>query len=290
MTTSKGRLTGRTALVTGASRGIGLAIAERFAAEGATVAVTARTVVPASNPMEGSLTETVEKITDAGGQSVAIPADLSRPEERERLIRLTEATLGPVDILVNNAAVSWYMPVASFTPKRRELMFQVQVYAPMDLTQHVLPSMVAAGEGWILNISSAASRHPPVPPGDRWRGGGAVYGMCKAALERFTTGLAAEAWESNVAVNSLSPMRVVPTPGTRFHKLVRPDDPRQVVEDPAVMAQAALELCCRPPRSLTGRIAYSQALLDELRAGNADAGVSERRALGLPNEPSAERR
>jgi NAD(P)-dependent dehydrogenase (short-subunit alcohol dehydrogenase family) len=271
MTASNGLLTGRTALVTGASRGIGLAIAERFAAEGATVAVTARTVEPGSNPMEGSLTETVAKIIGDGGQAVAIPADLSRPEERERLVLETEATLGRIEILVNNAAVSWYMPVASFSPKRRELMFQVQVYAPMDLAQRVLPSMVAAGEGWILNISSGASRHPTVPPGDRWRGGGAVYGMCKAALERLTTGLAAEAWESNVAVNSLSPMRVVPTPGTRFHKLVRPDDPGQVVEPPEVMAQAALELCCRPPRSLTGRIAYSQALLDELRTGNAAA-------------------
>ena len=271
MTASSGLLTGRTALVTGASRGIGLAMAERFAAEGATVAVTARTVEPGSNPMEGSLTETVAKITGAGGQAVAIPADLSRPEERERLVLETEATVGRVEILVNNAAVSWYMPVASFTPKRRELMFQVQVYAPMDVAQRVLPSMVAAGEGWILNISSGASRHPAIPPGDRWRGGGAVYGMCKAALERLTTGLAAEAWDSNVAVNSLSPMRVVPTPGTRFHGLVRPEDPSQVVEPPEVMAQAALELCCRPPRSLTGRIAYSQALLDELRTGNAAA-------------------
>ena len=271
MTAGNGLLIGRTALVTGASRGIGLAIAQRFAAEGATVAVTARTVEPDSNPMEGSLTETVAKITGAGGQAVAIPADLSRPEERERLVLETEATVGRVEILVNNAAVSWYMPVASFTPKRRELMFQVQVYAPMDVAQRVLPSMVAAGEGWILNISSGASRHPAIPPGDRWRGGGAVYGMCKAALERLTTGLAAEAWESNVAVNSLAPMRVVPTPGTRFHKLVRPEDPGQVVEPPEVMAQAALELCCRPPRSLTGRIAYSQALLDELGAGSASA-------------------
>ena len=271
MTAGNGLLTGRTALVTGASRGIGLAIAQRFAAEGASVAVTARTVEPGSNPMEGSLTETVAKITGAGGKAVLIAADLSRPEERERLVREAEAVLGRVDILVNNAAVSWYMPVASFTPKRRELMFQVQVFAPMDLAQRVLPSMAAAGEGWILNISSGASRHPAVPPGDRWRGGGAVYGMCKAALERLTTGLAAEAWESNVAVNSLSPMKVVPTPGTRFHKLVRPEDPGQVVEPPEVMAQAALELCCRPPQSLTGRIAYSQALLDELRA--ADAAV-----------------
>jgi citronellol/citronellal dehydrogenase len=271
MTASNGLLTGRTALVTGASRGIGLAIAQRFAAEGALVAVTARTVEPGSNPMEGSLTETVAKIVDGGGQAVAIAADLSRPEERERLVHETEAILGHVDILVNNAAVSWYMSVADFTPRRRELMFQIQVYAPMDLAQRVLPSMVAAGQGWILNISSGASRHPTVPPGARWRGGGAVYGMCKAALERLTTGLAAEVWESNVAVNALSPSRVVPTPGTLFHKLVRPEDPGQVVEPPEVMAQAALELCCRSPQSLTGRIAYSQALLAELGASTAAA-------------------
>lgn len=91
-----------------------------------------------------------------------------------------------------------------------------------------------------------------------------MYGMCKAALERFTTGLAAESWADNVAVNALSPNRVVPTPGTVFHHLVRPDDPDQVVEPVEVMAEAALALCHAPPRSRTGRIAYSQDLLDEL--------------------------
>ncbi len=170
MTASNGLLTGRTALATGGSRGIGLAIAQRFAAEGAMVAVSARTVEPGSNQIEGSLTETDAKITGAGGQAVAIPADLSRLEERERLVLKTESTLGRVDMLVNNAAVTWYMPVADFTPKRLELMIQLQVYVPMDLAQRVLPSVVAAGQGWILNISSGASRHPTVPPGDRWRG------------------------------------------------------------------------------------------------------------------------
>ena len=146
-------------------------------------------------------------------------------------------------------------------------MFEVQVYAPMDLAQRVLPSMAAAGQGWILNISSGASRHPSLPPGPMSRGGGTVYGMIKAALERFTTGLAAEVWDANVAVNSLSPSRVVPTPGTVFHHLVRPEDPNQVVEQPEVMAEAALALCSRPPRSLSGHVAYSQDLLAELAAG-----------------------
>ena len=158
-------LAGRTALVTGASRGIGMAIAERFAAEGATVAVTARTVEPGTSPFEGSLEETVERITKDGGHAVAIAADLSRPEERERLIQETEAVIGPIDILVNNAAVTFFTPIADFAPKRQQLMFEVQVYAPMDLAQRVLPGMAAAGQGWILNISSGASRHPSLPPG-----------------------------------------------------------------------------------------------------------------------------
>jgi NAD(P)-dependent dehydrogenase (short-subunit alcohol dehydrogenase family) len=85
--------------------------------------------------------------------------------------------------------------------------------------------------------------------------------MCKAALERFSTGLAAELYDDNVAVNALSPTRVVPTPGTIFHHLTTPDDP--AAEPPAVMAEAALLLCHREPRTLTGRIAYSQELLAE---------------------------
>jgi NAD(P)-dependent dehydrogenase (short-subunit alcohol dehydrogenase family) len=260
-----GVLSGRTALVTGASRGIGVAIAARFAAEGAAVAVSARTVEPGTSRFEGSLSETVEHISAAGGRIVAISADLSRPDERERLVRETETALGPIDILVNNAAVTWFMPVAEFSPKRRQLMFEVQVFAPMDLAQMVLPGMAGAGQGWILNISSGASRHPSIPPAPPWLSGGAVYGMCKAALERLTTGLAAEAWEANVAVNALSPSRVVPTPGTIFHHLVRPDDPTQEVEHADEFAEAALALCSRPPRELTGRVAYSQALLSELR-------------------------
>ncbi len=267
-----GVLSGRRALVTGASRGIGVAIARRFAAEGAAVAVSARTAEPGTNRFEGSLAETVAEITAAGGRAFAVPADLARPEERERLIDEAGSALGGIDILVNNAAVTWFVPVQDFPPGRRQLMFEVQVFAPMDLARMAVPAMARAGQGWILNISSGAARHPAIPPGDRRSAGGTVYGMCKAALERLTTGLAAEVWEANVAVNALSPSRVVPTPGTLFHHLVRPDDPTQEVEPPEIMAEAALALCSRPPRDLTGRVAYSQALLAELAGSGAGAG------------------
>ena len=271
---TEGALNGKVALVTGASRGIGSAIAERFARSGATVVVTARTVDPAQSKLAGTINETVARITQSGGTAVAIAADLSKVSERERLVAETVDRVGPIDVLINNAAVTYFIPVADFGAKQFQLMFEVEVTAPFHLAQLVLPAMIAKGEGWILNISSGAARHPTFPPDPARHGGGAVYGMTKAALERFSTGLASEVYADNVAVNALSPNRVVPTPGTVFHHLVT-GDPYQVVEPPEVMAEAALALCSVAPRSRTGRITYSQDLLNELGITVNVAGPSE---------------
>ena len=258
-----GVLDGRVAIVTGASRGIGAEIARCFGRAGAAVAVAARTAEAGTSQFPGTIRETAQQIRDAGGTAVPIPADLSRPEDRERLVAEATAQLGTPDILVSNAAVTYFTPVGDFTPRRFQLMFDVQVEAPFHLAQLVVPGMRRGGRGWILNISSGAARHPAIPPGPRAGRGGTVYGMCKAALERFSTGLAAELYPDNIAVNALSPNRVVPTPGTLFHHLTTEDSPD--AEPPAVMAEAALLLCSAEPRTLTGRIAYSQDLLAELR-------------------------
>jgi NAD(P)-dependent dehydrogenase (short-subunit alcohol dehydrogenase family) len=263
VSTDEGALTGRVALITGASRGIGLAIAERFARAGATVAVTARTVQAGESRFEGSLTETVASVVDAGGTAIAIPADLTDPDARVHIVDETTRRLGPIDVLVNNAAVTWFGPVETFDMRRYDLMFDVQVKTPFELAQLVLPAMRERGHGWILNISSGAARHPQGPPYTPLGRGGAVYGMCKAALERFTTGLAAEVYESGVAVNALSPAGIVPTPGVVHHQLIRPGM-ESFVEQPEVIAEAALALCTADPASLNGRIAYSRPLLDEL--------------------------
>ncbi len=253
-----GLLAGKVAIITGASRGIGAAIARRYAMEGARVAVTARTLNEGDHPLEGSISRTAAHINDAGGQALAIQADIARAEDRERLVQETEAAFGPVDILVNNAAVTWFIPVIEFPPKRYQLMMDVQVYAPFHLSQLVLPGMIERRSGWILNISSHAAIHPARDAGGR---GGTVYGMCKAALERFTTGLASEVYEHGIGVNVISP-GLVATPGTVHHKLVSEEtrDRETPIEH---MAEACLRLVHGDPHVLTGRIDYADSIMEE---------------------------
>jgi citronellol/citronellal dehydrogenase len=257
-----GLLDGRVAIVTGASRGIGAQIARRFGAEGAAVAVAARTTEPGMSRFAGTIGETTEEIRAAGGTAIAIAADLSKAEDRERLVAETTHQLGSPDILVSNAAVTYFTKVEDFTPKQYALMFAVQVEAPFHLAKLVLPGMRDRGAGWILNISSIAARHPTIPPGPFAGRGGTVYGMCKAAIERFSTGLAAELYPDNIAVNALSPTKVVPTPGTIYHHLT--SEGAENSEPTSVMAEAALMLCHRDPQSLTGMVTYSQELLAKL--------------------------
>ena len=250
-------------IVTGASRGIGAAIARRFAADGAAVAVTARTPEEGDHPLSGSVGSTVRDIRDAGHVAEAVLADLARPEDRVRLVETVERTLGPVDVLVNNAAITYFEPVQEFDEGHYRAMFEVQVRAPFQLVQMVLPGMRARRRGWILNISSGVSTHPAGPPYPRFMSGGTVYGMCKAALERFTTGLAAEVYGDRVAVNCLSPSGLVLTPGVLHHGLDRRTPPERH-EKVDLMVEASYALCTGDPEVLTGRLAYARPLLEEL--------------------------
>jgi len=136
-----GTLAGKVAVITGASRGIGAAISTRLAMEGAKVVATARTAEEGESRLSGTLNETVNRIRSGGGEAMFIKADLAQPADRERLIEETVAAYGPVDILVNNAAVVYSVPFLDFTPKRFDLMMQVLVYAPFHLSQLVVPGM-----------------------------------------------------------------------------------------------------------------------------------------------------
>jgi citronellol/citronellal dehydrogenase len=257
---SNGVLKGRVAVVTGASRGIGEAIARRYAMEGARVVVSARTVEADEHPLPGTISDTVARIRAAGGEAIAVRADLSKAEDRQALIQEARNAFGTVDILVNNAAVTYYYPVADFPERRFRLMMDVQVWTPFELSQLVLPDMKQRGSGWILNISSHAAIHPQVGTPGR---GGVVYGMCKAALERFTTGLAQEVYEDNIGVNVISP-GLVATPGAVHHNLIN-DSNRHRVTPVEHMAEACLRLVHGDPRQITGRIDYADQVMQEFR-------------------------
>jgi len=257
-----GKLRGKTALITGASRGIGEAIAARFAMEGANIVVTARTAESGESRLPGTLHDTVERLKKAGAEAKFIKADLAQAAERRRLVEAAEAAFGPIDILVNNAAITYFSPVAEFTEKRFKLMMEVQVYAPFHLAQLVLPAMRARKSGWIVNISSPAGLHPkqPYPPGPAR--GGTVYGMCKAALERFTTGLASEVYDDGIAVNVVSP-GLVDTPGVAVHGLIN-EATKDRVQPIEYIAEAVYQLAIGDPKTRTGRIDYAEPLLKEL--------------------------
>lgn len=254
-----GVLAGKVAVVTGASRGIGEAIALRYAMEGAKVVVSARTVEEGDHILEGSINSVVKKIRDAGGEAHAVRCDLALEEHRTNLVKETEETFGSIDIICNNAAVTYFVPVVDFKEKHYRLMMEVQVYAPFHLSQLVLPKMKEKGEGWILNISSHAALHPDKQAGGR---GGTVYGMCKAALERFTTGLASEVYKDNIGVNVISP-GLVATPGVLHHKLVTDDTPEERITPVEHMAEACLRLCHGDAGEITGKITYAADMLKD---------------------------
>ncbi|ORA12024.1 SDR family NAD(P)-dependent oxidoreductase [Mycobacterium asiaticum] len=255
-----GRCAGLTALVTGSSRGLGKAIAQRLAAEGATVALTARTLEP-DPKYQGSLQETLDAIRSGGGSAIAIQADLSKTEDRERLFAEVVDRIGAPDILVNNAAVTFLRPLDGFPERRARLMIEMHVLAPLHLTQLAIPAMRERGRGWVLNVTSVGGDLPSGPPFDEFdrSAGFGIYGTVKAALNRLTKSLAAELYDDGIAVNAAAPSNPVATPGAGTLDLAKTD-----TEDIELITQTALELCTADPQSLTGRIAHTQTFLRDI--------------------------
>jgi citronellol/citronellal dehydrogenase len=251
---------GKVALVTGTSRGLGKAIAQRLAAEGATVALTARTAEP-DPKYQGSLQETLAEIEQSGGSAIAVPADLSKSEDRDRLFAEVVEKIGAPDILVNNAAVTFLRPLDEFPDRRVRLMMEMHVMAPLHLTQLAIPAMRERRRGWVLNVTSVGGDLPAGPPFsdfDRDAGFG-IYGTVKAALNRLTKSLAAELYDDGIAVNAAAPSNPVATEGAGALDLAKAD-----TEDIALITQTAFALCTGDPTTLTGRIAHTQPFLREI--------------------------
>jgi len=255
---------GRVAFVTGASRGIGAAIAERLAAAGAAVAATARSVDAHPKTQPGTLRDTVSRIESRGGRAVAIYCDVFDPDSCAAAVAEASDALGPIDVLVNNAAAGPYRPFERFSLRDFEVTFSANVRAPLVLTQLVAPGMRARGRGWIVNVSSASAEMPEGPPFGPWEteGGMHLYAASKAALNRLTAGLAAELYADGIAVNTLAPVAAVLTPGVEALGATRWIEP-SMTEPIEAIAEAAVALAtCEPSRS--GRVVYSLPLLREL--------------------------
>lgn len=278
------RLDGRVAIVTGASRGIGEAVARLFAREGAAVAVVARTEQVFDERLPGTIHETVAAIEADGGRAVAIRADLADEDDVDRLVDEARAALGPIDLLVNNAALTVpgrppgrgdspspsrapKVPPArptstrpgsflGFPLKGYRLHFQIGLFASYRLMQLVLPDMIELGRGGIVNISSLAAFVPG--PGPYEHAGGPTvlaYGGNKAAMHHLTQAVAFEVAPHGIAVNALLPSEPVLTPGNR---IAYQGDDFASVDD---FAEATLQLALADPAVTTGQILWSEDVL-----------------------------
>jgi 7-alpha-hydroxysteroid dehydrogenase len=283
-----GRLAARSAIVTGGSRGLGRAIALALGSEGAAVAVVGRTEQVWDDRLPGTIGETVAGIEAAGGRGVAIRADLTDRDDVARLVGEARNALGPITILVNNAAFTapGRPPAPGAEPRAKPAKtaadsarggdkpgwpgfvstplhayrrhFDIAVFAAYELMQMVCPDMIDAGGGSIINITSAASRMPgdgPYPD----RSGGVLpgYGGSKAALEHLTQCAAYDLADHNIAVNALSPSKPILTPGLAYYAA-------EFVETAPAdeFARAAVELVLADPGAVTGRTIGHLQVLD----------------------------
>ncbi|MGV0717071.1 SDR family NAD(P)-dependent oxidoreductase [Mycolicibacterium sp. XJ662] len=254
------RLAGRTALVTGSSRGIGRAVAQRLSAEGATVVVTARSYQlstsvrrAAATELPGTIGETIELIEAAGGTAIGIAADLEDPQQRENLVDEVLDRTGRIDILVNNAGFADYGLVEDMTMETFDRTVEHYLRAPFVLTRAAIPHMRAQGAGWIVNIGSVTGVAPVRPYREYNKtSGDVVYASMKAALHRFTQGVAAELLDANIAVNCVGPSTAIRTPGAA--SLIPETFPTEPVE---YLAETVLAMCHLPAAERTGLVAFS---------------------------------
>jgi NAD(P)-dependent dehydrogenase (short-subunit alcohol dehydrogenase family) len=287
------KLDGKVALITGAANGIGREVARFFATEGAKVSCAdllldeekARgneSLVPSPLPIRiprlygDPLNSVVSEIQDAGGTAIGVQTDITSEESCDNLIWDTKRLLGPVDILVNVAVLTYFVPIMEFPTKWWENCFAVNVTATFILCKKVLPQMMKKKSGAIVNITSEAAVGPgsgpynPEPESRTIIGPPTVYATTKAAVERFTQGLAEEVYPYGISVSAVAPSNTVSTPGGRYLKINFPKS-----ETPAMMTKAILLLATEPQDKVTGRVTYSQAILKEF------GWISEGQGVGV---------
>ena len=247
-------LLGKVVLVTGASRGIGKALAVGFAREDAVVVVSARTQSPGTGSADGSLEETVQEIVVAGDRAIAIPCDVAEEAQVRSLVERIVSEVGPIDVLINNAGLSHngshlYLSVEEF-----DRVLAVNVRGQFLLCKHVLPGMMERRRGNVINISS---RNAVWDLADS-----PVYGPSKAALDRFTLNVAAEMRPYNIALNALGPGLVYSEMTKDWGEPTR-DPLGRVPDPPEVVVPAAVWLAQQDASTFTGRVVHRDEFGDK---------------------------
>jgi NAD(P)-dependent dehydrogenase (short-subunit alcohol dehydrogenase family) len=232
----------KVAVVTGASRGIGRAIALALAAAGADVVCTARSSEASPSKLPGTIDQTAREVEALGRRALAIPMNLAKDEEVEAMARRTLAEFGRIDILVNNAGISAPGSILDVPVRHWDLVMNVNLRGVYLCIRAFLPTMMEQRSGYIINISSYASWAK-----ESW---GLAYSVSKAALERLTTGLAGELQPYNIAINALQIERFVASEGFVY---LAPDADHSTWDKPEVAGEAVVWLVSHDP-TYTGHV------------------------------------
>ncbi|MCW2655250.1 MAG: dehydrogenase, short-chain alcohol dehydrogenase like protein [Mycobacterium sp.] len=243
-------LTGKVAFVAGASRGIGATVATALAGEGAAVAVAARTEQESRLP--GTIHSVADGIVAAGGTARPVPCDVTSEESVSAAVAQTVAEFGGIDILIANAGVLWLGSIESTPLKRWKLCLDVNLTGVFLVTKAVIPHLRERGGGSLVAVTTTG-----VGMTDK---GANAYWVSKAGVERLYLGLAADLKPDNIAVNCLSPSRVVLTEGWLAGG-GGAEIPSEMVEPPEAMARAAVLLACQDAGGITGTVQRSEQLL-----------------------------
>jgi NAD(P)-dependent dehydrogenase (short-subunit alcohol dehydrogenase family) len=244
------KLKNKIAIVTGASRGLGKAVALGLAGEGASVVVTARTETE-ENKTVGTIHKTAEEIGSLGVPALAVKCDVTREDEVAAMIDKTLEWFGRIDILVNNAGIASPSSILDMTLKRWELVLRVNLTGTFLCSKAVVPSMMNQRSGSIINISSVQAQ------GKGSAETGIAYGVSKAAIERLTIGFAMEVSKYNIAVNCVKPRGSVVTEGM---KLLNPNHDWSAWDTPHMFVKAVTFLACQDALGVAGTISTDEQI------------------------------